>query len=169
MSTISSFFIEPEEDAAGTESARIAEIPADLYEEGSLDSLPGGPNRKIPPGDDESLPPVKTKEPGSDTRETRDQLNPSGSDVIPSPTFLDRFRMLFSKPPEQDITTLAFDPGDLAIPSLEGSLRQGVSDPAVVGGVEQWTVDWSGTRQWQGLVGHVRFRGRSRRQGVPGR
>ena len=40
-----------------------------------------------------------------------------------SPSAFRKFLSIFSKPPEQDISTLLFDPGDLDTPSLEGSLR----------------------------------------------
>ena len=39
------------------------------------------------------------------------------------PSFFDRFRLLFSKPPKQEITTLLFDPGTLGTPSLDGALK----------------------------------------------
>ena len=39
------------------------------------------------------------------------------------PSFFARFRTIFSKPPEQDITSLTFNPGSLSLPSLEGALR----------------------------------------------
>jgi flagellar protein FlaI len=48
------------------------------------------------------------------------------SGVVPQnspPSAFQKFLSIFSKPPEQDITTLLFDPGDLDTPSLEGSLR----------------------------------------------
>jgi len=40
-----------------------------------------------------------------------------------SPSFLDRFRELFSRPKQAEIDTLVFDPGALGIPSIEGALR----------------------------------------------
>ena len=40
-----------------------------------------------------------------------------------TPSFLDKFRTIFSKPAQTEITTLAFDPGDLGTPSVEGALR----------------------------------------------
>jgi len=40
-----------------------------------------------------------------------------------SPSVFQKFLSIFSKPPEQDINSLSFDPGTVAIPSLEGSLR----------------------------------------------
>jgi len=40
-----------------------------------------------------------------------------------SPSILDRFRELFSRPKQAEIDTLVFDPGALGIPSIEGALR----------------------------------------------
>jgi flagellar protein FlaI len=47
----------------------------------------------------------------------------SHGESSPAPTWLDRLMMVFTKPPEQDITSMIFDHGDLGIPSLDGALR----------------------------------------------
>ena len=51
------------------------------------------------------------------------QIPVPGEGTPSAPSFFDRFRTIFSKPPEQDITSLAFNPGILSLPSLEGALR----------------------------------------------
>lgn len=44
-------------------------------------------------------------------------------DVPPTPSFFQKFRSIFQKSEQQDINSLAFTPGDLFLPSLEGALR----------------------------------------------
>lgn len=51
------------------------------------------------------------------------QLSPTEPMTVPAPSFAGKIRSLFSPPEQKDIQTLAFDPGLLDTPSLEGSLR----------------------------------------------
>jgi flagellar protein FlaI len=44
-------------------------------------------------------------------------------DTPPAPSFFQKFRSIFQKSEQQDINSLAFTPGDLFLPSLEGALR----------------------------------------------
>ena len=67
----------------------------------------------IKPDDD-----INVHKSAGDTKVTRPAEN-----TLHPPSFFDRLRMLISKTPEKDITSLLFDPGELAIPSIEGSLR----------------------------------------------
>jgi flagellar protein FlaI len=44
-------------------------------------------------------------------------------DTPPAPSFFQKFRSIFQKSEQQDINSIAFTPGDLSLPSLEGALR----------------------------------------------
>ncbi|MCK9579236.1 MAG: Flp pilus assembly complex ATPase component TadA [Methanoregula sp.] len=75
---------------------------------------------------------VKAAEPvGSGENNPEGQLaGPSlpgenAADGVPpdNPSIVQKFLSIFQKPPEPDINSLVFNPGDLAFPSLEGALR----------------------------------------------
>ncbi|MGA2917194.1 type II/IV secretion system ATPase subunit [Methanoregula sp.] len=123
MSSISSFFMEPEEETAVAEPTPSSGVRKNKNQENTA-AVPGGdPIPTIPHADDGDPLHMIIEDALSESPEPEDKSHSHGDTATPAPSFLDKFRMLLSKPPEQDITTLAFDPGDLAIPSLEGSLR----------------------------------------------
>jgi flagellar protein FlaI len=80
----------------------------------------------VPPGKDPS--PVNgSSDAGSTGNVNRalpgDSDSPAAEPSPAAPSFIQKFLSIFSKPPEQDIDSLLFEPGDLAVPSLEGALR----------------------------------------------
>jgi archaeal flagellar protein FlaI len=117
INSISSFFIDPDE--ANQDSAPASPgLPPETDRNGTLKNTLDQPDtaelRVDPPSSDET---VSGNGAGADMQ----PVFPAGSPTVPS--FLDRLMTIFSKPPEQDITSMVFDHGDLGIPSLEGALR----------------------------------------------
>jgi flagellar protein FlaI len=119
INSITSFFVEPdEEDEVPQEMNRnipasemdgTGDDPADLPD--SLESL-------ILPSAVQQKPVVNAPDSGSQVQ------TPLPEEEIPrSPSIFNRVRMIFSKPPQQDITTIMFDHGELSVPSLEGALK----------------------------------------------
>ena len=139
VTRISSFFIdedeEDEEQRAGNRNS-----PEPVKEPAGIPGEPGAeaayPEHQIVPSDIRDNPIIHAPDSGlqvqiikpdddinvhksaEDTKVTRPAEN-----TLQPPSFFDRLRMLISKTPEKDISSLLFDPGELAIPSTEGSLR----------------------------------------------
>jgi flagellar protein FlaI len=153
ITSISSFFSENDEEdeeqgagslafpgpVTGTESIPGAESGPVTEPAG----IPGEPGGEAPEQDPGIVPPEIQDTPVTDTPVSalQVQITRPDEDIHPArsaedttvsrpaenasqaPSFFDRFRMLFSQTPEKDITSLLFDPGEIAIPSIEGSLR----------------------------------------------
>ena len=119
IQNISSFFTESDEEneepQAGSrkphkQETDTAGIP------GNPAILANAPESLIVPLEVQESPLVDPLDAGS-------QAQMPGQDSLRASSFFDRFKMIFTKPPEQDITSLAFNPGTLSLPSLEGALR----------------------------------------------
>jgi flagellar protein FlaI len=119
INSISSFFIDSddqEEPQPPGKSTTLSEADAaGVYDNHSVQA--GIPQSRIIAAAIPDHSERNTTDSGSHRLQLLNEKSPSG------PSFLDRFRMIFSKPPNQDITTLIFDPGNLGTPSLDGALK----------------------------------------------
>jgi flagellar protein FlaI len=136
ITSISSFFIDDDEgQGAGsltspgpvTEPAIMPGDPgAEVPEPEHLIVLPEIQDAPVTDTPDSAMQ-VQLIKPDEDTHLTKSIENTEvarlAENTPQAPSIFDRFRMLISKTPEKDITSLLFDPGELAIPSIEGSLR----------------------------------------------
>jgi archaeal flagellar protein FlaI len=118
MNSISSFFIDPGE--ANQDTAPAAPALTDP----ATDSAGTMENSLDQPG----IPEYRTDTPPGDVSPSGGTVDADMQPVSPgespqAPSFLDRLRMIFATPPEQDITSMIFDHGNLGIPSLEGALK----------------------------------------------
>jgi archaeal flagellar protein FlaI len=115
LGSITSFFVDPGEDAPAPEAGST--VPTDPETD---DSLTPGEQPDLP-----ALPETVTDQmpvvPDVSGNGLPQQV--SHGESSPAPTWLDRLMTVFTKPPEQDITSMIFDHGDLGIPSLDGALR----------------------------------------------
>jgi flagellar protein FlaI len=98
------FFVEPEEDSP-PQPDPLPAATSPVQEAGPADSTVDEASRAAPAAGE--LP----------------QPSPAEPVTVPAPSFAGKIRSLFSSPEPKDIQTLAFDPGPLDTPSLEGSLR----------------------------------------------
>ena len=131
MSNLSSFFVESDEEPGEPDAASPVSAPVPVPVRKSDKPSFGGRLRSFLAEPDEEEPPIPaTNSPDLPVPLSASvelvSLGDSGSGTLSpsaSPSVIQKFLSIFSKPPEQDINSLAFDPGDVAIPSLEGSLR----------------------------------------------
>ena len=131
MNSLSSFFVEPDEEPGGADAAAPVSAPVPAPVRASDTPSFGGRFRSFlaePDEKDPAIPATKLPDhpvPLSAPVELESPADPgSGTQTSPTPpSIIQKFLSIFSKPPGQDISTLAFDPGDTALPSLEGSLR----------------------------------------------
>jgi flagellar protein FlaI len=121
INSITSFFEESEEEnevpqtdgwetfESKTDPARIPKEPA---------SAATMPEPGISPSAHRNHREVDTSDSGSPG-----YIPEPDEDTPPAPSFFQKFRSIFQKSEQQDINSLAFTPGDLFLPSLEGALR----------------------------------------------
>jgi archaeal flagellar protein FlaI len=137
--SISSFFIDDDDEDKGQGAGSLTS-PGPVTEPAGT---PGDPGAEAPDEEHQIVLPEIQDAPVTDTPDSVVQvqiltpnkeihLTKSADDTEvakpakntpQAPSIFDRFRMLISQTPEKDITSLLFDPGELAIPSIEGSLR----------------------------------------------
>lgn len=121
ITSISAFFIEPD-DSAGTPQTAGGKNPGQGPE---ITGIAGDSGIPIEETESRKILPDPGENPGPESGDVQlPEMTGIPGEVTPqSSSFLDRIRMIFSKPPDKDITSLSFDAGDLAIPSLEGALK----------------------------------------------
>jgi flagellar protein FlaI len=136
ITSISSFFIDDDEGQGAasltspgpvTEPSIMPEDPgAEIPEPDHQIVLPEIRDSMVTDTPDSAMQ-VQIIKPDEDTHITKSSddtaVSRSAENIPQAPSIFDRFRMLISQTPQKDITSLLFEPGDLAIPSIEGSLR----------------------------------------------
>jgi flagellar protein FlaI len=119
INSITSFFIEPdEEDEVPQEMNRNIPAPTMDGTGNDPEDLPDGLENLVLPSAVQQKPVVNTTDSGSPAKKPLPE-----EEIPPSPSIFHRLKMIFSKPPQQDITTIMFDHGELSAPSLEGALK----------------------------------------------
>jgi flagellar protein FlaI len=139
ITSISSFFTDDDDEDIGQGAGSLTSSEPVTEPAG----IPGEPGSEAPPPNPQIILPEIQDTPIIDAPDSDMQvqiIKPDEDIQIPKsaehtevskppentsqvPSIFDRLRMLISKTPEKDITSLLFDPGELAIPSIEGSLR----------------------------------------------
>jgi hypothetical protein len=112
INSITSFFVEPdEEDEVPQEINRNIPVPEMDGTGDDPEDLPDSLENLILPSAVQQKSVVNAPDSGSQVQ------TPLPEEEIPrSPSIFNRVRMIFSKPPQQDITTLMFDHGELSVP-----------------------------------------------------
>jgi len=121
INSITSFFVESDEENEVSQSGDwktldpktdTSEIPDNPAVQANMPA-----QRNIPSAIREN--PVKN----SPDSGSKGDIPIPDEDTLPVPSFFQKFRSIFKKSEQQDINSLAFNPGHLALPSLEGALK----------------------------------------------